>query len=88
MSDSDERKARAFLQDAYSLETESDTLAFYDRWAAEYDAQLERGLRYIAPGLLTNRCGFQEMPGCALRASSAGATAAFHGRSQHARRRR
>ena len=52
MSDSDERKAKAFLQDAYSLVTEADTLAFYDRWADEYDAQLERGLHYIAPGEL------------------------------------
>ena len=52
MSDADERKAKAFLQDAYSLATEADTLAFYDRWADEYDAQLERGLHYIAPGEL------------------------------------
>ena len=54
MSDDDkpgaeERKAKAFLQDAYALETEANTLAFYDRWADEYDAQLERGLHYIAP---------------------------------------
>jgi predicted TPR repeat methyltransferase len=51
-ADSEERKARAFLQDAYSLETEADTLAFYDRWADEYDAQLERGLHYVAPRAL------------------------------------
>jgi predicted TPR repeat methyltransferase len=49
MSKADERKAKAFLHDAYSLVTESDTLAFYDRWAEDYDAQLERGLHYIAP---------------------------------------
>ena len=47
--DAGERKAKAFLQDAYSLETQAETLAFYDRWADEYDAQLERGLHYIAP---------------------------------------
>ena len=50
--DAGDRKAKAFLQDAYSLESEADTLAFYDRWAEEYDAQLERGLHYIAPRLL------------------------------------
>ncbi len=49
MSKADERKAKAFLQDAYSLATDADTLAFYDRWAEEYDAQLERGLHYVAP---------------------------------------
>jgi predicted TPR repeat methyltransferase len=54
MSESDEgkAKAKAFLHEAYALVTESDTLAFYVRWADEYDAQLERGLRYIAPGEL------------------------------------
>jgi len=57
MSDSDdpdaeERRARAFLRDAYALETEADTRDFYARWADEYDAQLERGLRYIAPQTL------------------------------------
>jgi predicted TPR repeat methyltransferase len=56
MSESDERKAKAkakaFLQEAYGLVTESDTLAFYERWADEYDAQLQRGLRYIAPSEL------------------------------------
>lgn len=61
MGDSDEHKAKAFLQDAYSLASESDTLAFYDRWAEEYDAQLERGLHYIAPtelaGILAVHCG-------------------------------
>jgi len=53
MGDSDEPKAKAFLRDAYSLGTESDTLAFYDRWAEEYDVQLQRGLHYIAPRELT-----------------------------------
>jgi predicted TPR repeat methyltransferase len=57
MSDHDElddekRKAKAFLADAYALETQADALAFYDRWADEYDAQLERGLRYLAPRAL------------------------------------
>jgi len=58
MSESDESKAKAkakakeFLREAYGLVTEADTLAFYDRWADEYDAQLERGLRYIAPSEL------------------------------------
>ncbi len=52
MSDSDEGKAKAFLQEAYALVTESDTLDFYDRWADDYDAQLERGLDYIAPSEL------------------------------------
>ena len=50
--DAEERKAKAFLEDAYSLETEADMLAFYDRWADDYDAQLERGLRYLAPQAL------------------------------------
>lgn len=50
--DGEERKAKAFLEDAYSLETEADTLSFYDRWADDYDAQLERGLHYIAPRVL------------------------------------
>ena len=50
--DAADRKAKAFLQDAYSLESEADTLTFYDRWAEEYDAQLERGLHYLAPRLL------------------------------------
>lgn len=49
MKDAEERKAKAFLQDAYRLESEANTLAFYDRWAGEYDAQMERGLHYIAP---------------------------------------
>ncbi len=53
MSNAAKRKSKAFLQDAYSLETAADTLAFYDRWAEEYDAQLERGLRYVAPAVLT-----------------------------------
>ncbi len=53
MSDAEERKSKAFLKDAYSLESAADTLAFYDRWAEEYDVQLERGLRYVAPALLT-----------------------------------
>jgi len=53
MSDSDERKAKAFLRDAYALVTESDTLTFYDRWAEEYDAQLQRGLHYVAPSALS-----------------------------------
>jgi hypothetical protein len=44
MSDAEERKSKAFLKDAYSLESAADTLAFYDRWAEEYDVQLERGL--------------------------------------------
>ncbi len=48
----DERQAKAFLQDAYALETEADTRAFYERWAQGYDTQLERGLRYIAPRIL------------------------------------
>ena len=52
MSESDEGKAKAFLREAYGLVTESDTLAFYERWAVEYDAQLQRGLRYIAPSEL------------------------------------
>lgn len=47
--DAEERQARAFLQDAYSLDSQADTLAFYDRWADDYDAQLERGLHYVAP---------------------------------------
>ncbi len=50
--DPGESKAEAFLQDAYALESEVDTLAFYQRWADEYDAQLERGLHYIAPRAL------------------------------------
>ncbi len=53
MSDAEERKSKAFLRDAYSLETAADTLAFYDRWAEDYDVQLERGLRYVAPAVLT-----------------------------------
>ena len=47
--DDGEARAQSFLHDAYSLETEADTRAFYERWADEYDAQLERGLHYIAP---------------------------------------
>lgn len=47
--DAEERRAELFLRDAYALQTQADTLVFYDRWANEYDAQLERGLHYVAP---------------------------------------
>lgn len=47
--DDADRKAKEFLEDAYALETQADTRAFYERWAAEYDAQLEAGLGYVAP---------------------------------------
>lgn len=50
----EEARAKAFLDDAYALESEADAVAFYDRWADEYDAQVEQGLRYIAPGLLSD----------------------------------
>lgn len=50
--DGEERRAQAFLQEAYALETESDCRDFYQRWAQDYDAQLERGLHYIAPRVL------------------------------------
>jgi SAM-dependent methyltransferase len=42
-------RAKAFLDEAYALESEAEAIAFYDRWAEEYDAQVERGLRYVAP---------------------------------------
>lgn len=47
-----ERKAQAFLEDAYALGGDDDTRAFYERWAEEYDAQLEAGLHYVAPRAL------------------------------------
>lgn len=50
--DDEKRRAQAFLADAYALETQAHTLAFYDRWADEYDTQVERGLQYIAPHTL------------------------------------
>ena len=45
----EERRAEQFLRDAYALESQADTQAFYARWADEYDAQLQRGLHYLAP---------------------------------------
>ena len=45
----EERRAEQFLRDAYALESQADTQAFYARWAEEYDAQLQRGLHYVAP---------------------------------------
>jgi len=46
---SEASRAKAFLDEAYSLDSESEAIAFYDRWAQEYDAQVERGLHYVAP---------------------------------------
>lgn len=61
--DEAERRAQAFLDDAYALETQADALAFYDRWADEYDAQVERGLHYLAPRLLAEALVRHQPPG-------------------------
>ena len=62
----EERRAEQFLRDAYALETQADTQAFYERWAEEYDAQLQRGLHYLAPRevaeTLAGRLGVTEAP--------------------------
>lgn len=55
-----EARAKAFLDDAYALESEADALAFYDRWAEDYDAQVEHGLRYVAPRLLSDALARQQ----------------------------
>lgn len=52
--DADEARAKAFLDEAYALDSEADALAFYARWADEYDAQVEQGLRYVAPRVLAD----------------------------------
>jgi predicted TPR repeat methyltransferase len=61
--DEEERRAKAFLADAYALETQADTLAFYHRWADEYDTQLERGLNYVAPRVLAEALARHRQPG-------------------------
>jgi len=58
-----ERNAKAFLSDAYALRTQSDTRAFYERWADEYDAQLEAGLHYVAPRALAAALARHLAPG-------------------------
>lgn len=42
-------KAEEFLQQAYASDDESSQLAFYKKWAQEYDTQMLEGLDYESP---------------------------------------
>lgn len=46
-------RTKQFLQDAYGLDGDQDTQAFYSNWADEYDTQLENELNYLAPAKIT-----------------------------------
>ena len=59
----EERRAAAFLEEAYALDSEANALAFYDRWAEEYDAQVENGLHYLAPRVLAEALVRHQVPG-------------------------
>lgn len=61
----EESRAKAFLDEAYGLESEADAVAFYDRWADDYDAQVERGLRYLAPQRLAETLSRHQSPSAA-----------------------
>lgn len=60
-----QRRAQAFLEQAYALDTEADARDFYARWADEYDTQVEHGLRYLAPRMLAETLGRHRAPGAA-----------------------
>lgn len=59
----EERRAKAFLDEAYSLETQADAVAFYDRWAEDYDRQVREGLRYVAPASIAAALARHLVPG-------------------------
>lgn len=62
-SDSVESKAEAFLSEAYALDSGADAVAFYDRWADDYDTQVEHGLHYVAPGKIAAALARHQDPG-------------------------
>ncbi len=42
-------KAEQFLKEAYATDDEVSQLAFYKKWAQDYDAQMMEGLDYLSP---------------------------------------
>ncbi len=61
-------KAKQFLREAYATDDEAAQLAFYQKWAEDYDAQMMEGLDYLSPEkiaqVLTNH--FTEKDGLVL----------------------
>ena len=59
-NDREETKARQFLQQAYQVNGNDEIDVFYDRWATDYDDQMETGLGYQSPqkvaSLLSGHC--------------------------------
>jgi len=47
--DKAEEKARQFLQEAYQVNGNDEVDVFYERWASDYDYQMEAGLGYQSP---------------------------------------
>jgi len=47
--DRQETKAKQFLQEAYQVDGNDEIDVFYDRWARDYDDQMEAGLGYQSP---------------------------------------
>ena len=43
------KKAKQFLQEAYQVDGNDEIDVFYDRWATDYDDQMETGLGYQSP---------------------------------------
>ena len=41
------------LQRAYALKSPEEAIDLYRDWAGSYDQQLERGLRYVAPAVIS-----------------------------------
>jgi predicted TPR repeat methyltransferase len=48
----DSRHSNEFLQQAYALHDLQQARQFYERWARDYDTEMEGQLRYVAPRLL------------------------------------
>lgn len=61
--DAERSKAAVFLEEAYALDSEADAIAFYDRWADDYDRQVEHGLHYVAPGEIAAALARHQEPG-------------------------
>lgn len=51
----DTRATDEFLAGAYGLKTLQDAMAFYDKWAQDYDDRMEETLGYVAPRLMAER---------------------------------
>jgi len=57
-----EKKARQFLQEAYQVNGNDEVDVFYDRWASDYDDQMQAGLGYQSPQKVARLLGEYSQP--------------------------